>query len=309
MLYLATEAFCIPKEVFIMKNKSTFIPSLLVFLAGSLWGSMGLWVHRLHDLGCDSMDIVALRGIITAAVMAVVLLIRDPRAFRIRLQDFWVFLGTGIASVIFFNVCYFNAILETSMSVAAVLLYTAPAFVMVLSLLLFHEPLGVRKLLALGCALVGCLFVSGVIEEGSPLSTTGILFGVGAGLGYALYSIFSRFAIQKGYSTLTITFYTFLLAGLGSFPLTNVPHALQLSFSSVTGAVFTLLFVLVSTVFPYLLYTRGLEGLENGRASIIASIEPVMATVLGFIAFSEVPSPFGFVGMVLVLGGIIISSK
>lgn len=97
----------------------------------------------------------------------------------------------------------------TSLSVAAVLLYTAPAFVMVLSYLLFHEKFTVRKSIALVLTFVGCVFVTGIIGSSQTLSGKGILIGIGAGFGYALYSIFGRFALKKGYDSFTISFYTF----------------------------------------------------------------------------------------------------
>ena len=81
---------------------------------------------------------------------------------RIRLRDLWCFLGTGIGSIVFFNYCYFKTISLTSMSVAAVLLYTAPAIVMVLSRILFGERFTVRKVTALVMTFVGCIFVTGI---------------------------------------------------------------------------------------------------------------------------------------------------
>lgn len=289
-------------------NKKINIYPILIFLAGALWGSMGLFVHRLNDIGCSSLDIVVLRGVVTAVVMGIILIFKDKGAFKIRLKDIWVFIGTGVLSVVFFNFCYFISIMETSMSVAAVLLYTAPAFVMLMSRPLFKEKITSSKVISLVLAIIGCVFVSGLIEGGSNINVPGVLAGIGAGLGYALYSIFSRFAINKGYSTLTITFYTFFFSGIGSLPLTNPVKAISLSFSSLSTAVFSVLFVLISTVFPYLLYTLGLKGTENGRASIIASIEPVSATLLGLIVFGEVPSVYGFIGMLLVLTGIVVSN-
>lgn len=289
------------------KRKINLFP-LCVLSAGTLWGSMGLFVNNLNARGLSSLDIVALRGIVAAIIIAVILLINGAGGFKIKLKDIWVFFGSGVCSVLFFNFCYFRAILETSMSVAAVMLYTAPAFVMLISWPLFNERFTRNKVISLFCALLGCVFVSGVFEGGSKLNAAGILAGIGAGFGYALYSIFSRFAIKKGYSSMTITFYTFLFSAIGSFALTDVPVAISLSFSGLGTGVYSILFVIISTVLPYLLYTKGLTGTENGQASIIASIEPVSATVIGFVAFGQIPSVFGFVGMLLVLGGIVISN-
>jgi drug/metabolite transporter (DMT)-like permease len=70
-----------------------------------------------------------------------------------------------------------------------------------------------------------------------------------------------------------------------------------------------IVFVLVSTIIPYLTYTIGLKGVENGRASIIASIEPVVATLIGILWFHEKMTIWVLIGIILVLTGIVISNK
>ena len=110
---------------------------ILILTAGILWGCMGLFVRPFNEMGLTTWDIVFLRAILTTVFMAVVLLIKDKRLFKIRLKDIWCFFGTGIVSIVFFNMCYFKEITVTSLSVAAILLYTAPAFVMIISAICF----------------------------------------------------------------------------------------------------------------------------------------------------------------------------
>ena len=78
---------------------------------------------------------------------------------------------------------------------------------------------------------------------------------------------------------------------------------------SVSSAALAVVFVLVSTVLPYLTYTKGLKSVENGQASIIASIEPVIATLNGILWFHEKMSVQVVIGIILVLSGIVISNK
>ena len=111
------------------------------------------------------MEIVALRATVTCIAMGVFLLIYDRHLFRIHLKDLWCFLGTGIMSIVFFNYCYFKAMTVASLSVAAVLLYTAPAIVMVLSYFLFQEAFTKQKVLALLLTFIGCILVTGVITN------------------------------------------------------------------------------------------------------------------------------------------------
>lgn len=279
---------------------------LLILIAGILWGSMGLFVRTLNEKGLASMEIVGLRAAVTAAAILLFLLIFDRKLFRIHLKDLWCFLGTGICSIVFFNYCYFKAITMTSLSVAAILLYTAPAIVMVLSYFLFKEKLTKRKLLSLVMTFIGCVLVTGILSETGSVSAGGILVGLGAGLGYAIYSIFSRYALEKGYSSLTITFYTFLIAAIATCFLADMRKVAQVVTESRGNLVFCLAFGVLCTVAPYLTYTLGLKYVENGKASIIASVEPVTATLLGAVLFQEQLTASGVAGVVLVLGALAI---
>jgi drug/metabolite transporter (DMT)-like permease len=281
----------------------------LILLAGVLWGSMGLFVRKLNALGLSSMEIVALRVSVTSIALGLYLLLFQRHLLKIRIRDCWCFLGTGICSIVFFNVCYFTAITLTSLSVAAVLLYTAPAIVMVLSCLLFGEKMTARKFMSLLMTLSGCVLVTGVLENGGDISGAGILAGLGAGLGYALYSIFGRYALEKGYHSLTITFYTFLTASIASLFTGNIGHVAAVAIESSSMLLFCFAFGILCTVVPYLVYTIGLNYIENSRASILASIEPVTATVLGIFVFQEPVSLPEVVGMALVVGAFIVCRK
>ncbi len=233
---------------------------------------------------------------------------RDKKLFRIKWKDIWCFLGTGLLSIVFFNLCYFTEITITSLSVAAILLYTAPAFVMVISAFCFKEKLTGRKLVALFLSFLGLVFVTGVIGGTDRLTGKAVLIGLGAGLGYALYSIFGRYALERGYESSTISFYTFLFASFGAVLFAKPQKVWNVVTLSGSGIALAVTFVLVSTVLPYLVYTIGLKKVENGQASIIASIEPVVATLNGILWFGESMTWSVAVGVLLVLAGIVLSS-
>jgi drug/metabolite transporter (DMT)-like permease len=134
-----------------MKRAAPF----LIVLAGILWGTMGLYVRVLNGAGMYAIQIVFLRAVITALVMAVVILLTRRDRFRVRWKDLWVFLCGGICSILFFNVSYFKAIEVTSLSIACVLMYTSPVFVTLLSAVLFHERITPRKIAAMLIVVVG----------------------------------------------------------------------------------------------------------------------------------------------------------
>lgn len=290
-------------------NKKT--ASVCVVAAGLLWGMIALFVRRLYANGFESMDIVALRSFGALLLMFVFLLIYDRALLKIKWKDIWCFVGTGILSLTFFNWCYFRTIVLTSLSVAAILLYTAPVIVVLLSALLFHERLTGKKVLCMIAAFVGCVLVTGVFSDGGAgLSAKGLLVGLGAGLGYALYSIFGRYAIEKGYSSFTISFYTFFFSVIGTLPLMDAKGMVnRLAVEPVGNLLLIGGLALISTVLPYLLYTLGLTYVENGKASIMASVEPVMATLIGILVFGERLSVMGVLGMALVLGAVVLLNR
>lgn len=279
--------------------------------AGILWGCMGLLVRSMQPFGFTSMEIVMFRAMVTSVLMGLGMLLFNRRGLRVKLKDLWCFAGTGIASMVFFNFCYFSCMNHTTLSVAAILLYTAPAFLMLMSAVIFKEKFTWLKVICLIATFAGCVLVSGGLPIGrdaGTLSLPGLLFGLGAGFGYALYSVFSRFAIKRGYSSFTITTYTFWFATLGCAPFISWPHYISTVRESVSGLGVFLLLTVLTTILAYLLYTKGLEGMENGLAGIIASIEPVMASVVGTLVFHEKLTVPGIAGMVLVLGACVLVS-
>ncbi|MBE5882786.1 MAG: EamA family transporter [Lachnospiraceae bacterium] len=279
---------------------------LFVLIAGCLWGSMGIFVRGLGSYGFTSLEIGALRVFGALLFLGTGIFLYKKELLRIRLKDLWCFIGTGIISIVFFNYCYFTTIQLTSLSVAAVLLYTAPVIVTALGIFLFREKYHAIKMIALIMAFVGCVLVTGILSQKLTLSAGGIWLGLGAGFGYAMYSIFGRYAIQRGYESLTISFYTFLFACFGFFPLVDVKHMVSClkpeweCVGLITGL------VVLNTVIAYLTYTIGLTHMEAGRASILASIEPVVATLIGFFLYKEKLSWMTFLGVILVLGSAVI---
>ena len=250
------------------------------------------------------MQIVALRAMASASCITLVMLWKGLGQLRIDWRDCWMFVGTGIFSLVFFNFCYFNCIQSSSLAVAALLLYTAPAFVMLMSLLLFGESFTAKKALALVCTFIGCGCVTGTFEGGLNLTLSGLLYGLGSGFGYALYSIFGKYAVQK-YSSLTITAYTFYFAVLAAVPLA-VFDSVAVSKINLTTIGGSLGLGLVCAVIPYLLYTNGLEQVEPGQASILATIEPFVAAAVGMLCFAEPMTMSKAVGMLLIFCSIVI---
>ena len=288
-----------------MKNKR-LIGSLLIIIAGCFWGSMGIFVRRLGTYGFDSIQIVSIRVTLAALIFALILLVKDRSGFKITLKDIPLFLGLGFGSILFFTICYFTAITMMSLSTAAILLYTSPIWIMLMSVIFFKEKLTKKKLIALVIAFAGCVLVSGISGEG--ISPLGLFIGLGSGIGYGLYSILGTIALRK-YSPYTVTTYTFIFAAVGSWFICR-PSEMLSKFSDASDFGFLMLFcgltALITAVIPFLAYTLGLRNVEASKAGIIATIEPMVATLIGIVVFSEPLTLFSGIGMILILAAVII---
>ncbi|MBR4226233.1 MAG: EamA family transporter [Candidatus Methanomethylophilaceae archaeon] len=277
--------------------------ALCVIVAASLWGLIGIFTRSLSDAGLSSIQITEVRCSITAAFILAILVVFDRKLLRIDPKDIWMFLGTGILSIALFNVLYFTATTMVTLSMAAVLLYTAPCFVMVMSVFLFKERMTHRKLIALAAAFVGCALTAGVLNGLGSVDAVGIAVGVGSGFGYALYSIFGKVALRR-YHPFTITFYTFFVAALCLLPFSDMPSIASAAGSG--SAPMMLALGILVTLVPYFLYTYGLNRMDAGKAAVLAFVEPMVATVVGFALFGETVGPAEAVGIALILASVVL---
>lgn len=288
-------------------KSSPFLGSLLVLLAACLWGCTGLFVEGISAVGLGAMDIVVLRGFSAAVVLAPIMLAVDPRLFRIRFRDVWCFIGSGVLSMLFFNYCYYTNIQQSGKTVAVVLLFTFPVFVVLLSRLFFKEKITGNKVLAMVLILVGCALVSGIVGAGVTLSVRGLLIGLASGFGYSLYTIFSRCALNRHYSPITITFYTFLLSAVGGVFFIDAPDVAQTALHAGMGLWGPLLaYVLIGTVGAYLMYTAGLRHIDTSKAAMLKAAEPASTAILQIAVQGIWPDPFALVGVGIIVLAIVV---
>ncbi len=279
---------------------------VFVILAACLWGNMGIFVRGLSQYGFESLEIVFIRVIGASVLLFLWMLCFNRDKLKINWKDIWCFIGTGIVSIVFFNFCYFSTIQMTSLSVAAIMLYMAPAIVTVLGIWLFKESYHIMKILSLIMALAGCVLVTGVLTSSAVLTVPGILLGIGSGVGYAMYSIFGRIAASKGYQSITISFYTFLLGSIGSLPLVSAKQTMEKIVTQPDCILLVLGLICIPTIAAYIFYTIGLGNMEAGKASILSSIEPVVASLVGFFLYKERMDLLTLIGIVLVLASAVL---
>lgn len=276
-----------------------------VLCAGFFWGILGNFVKIATAAGLTALQIGALRNSLACLMMFFFLLCTDRSLFRIRLKDFWMFIGTGIISLTFFSLCNFLMVQQSGISVAVTLLYTSPIFVMLMSAMIFHEKMNPRKILALFMTFTGCVLVAGFFGGGIALTPAVLLLGLGSGFFYALYSIFGKFAVQN-YRPQTITFYTLLLSACAFLPFSDPPSLAQKMSLPLFGV--TLIMAFVSTFLPYLLYTYGLSCMDSGKAAIYVTVEPMTGALCGILFFHEDHGVLKLLGIALILGASILLS-
>ena len=287
------------------KYFSRVLPILSILLSGILWGVISLFIRRLSAAGLSTMQVCFVRLFFATPVLVVMALIFSPKHMRIRIKDIWIFFGTGIVSIFLFNFFYFYTIIHAEASIAVVLLYTSPIFVMLLSTIFFKEKVGVKKLISLALTFAGCVLVSGVIGGKLSLRPIVALTGLAAGFFYALYTIFAAIGLKR-YDPLTVTAYTFLFAALVSLPVSDVKGV----FSVLCGTPVLWLWAagisLICTVLPYFFYTWGLKKTESSRAAILVAIEPLVGALIGILFYGEGHDFPKILGIVFVLGAILL---
>ena len=282
---------------------------LCVLMAGILWGTIGLFVRFLNELGADSSVTAFIRIFVGSLIMFVVLivmsLVKGENMFRLTKAGLIQCIILGFFTQAMFNACYSRSINSVGVATGSVLLYTAPIFVCIMSALIFKEKITMRKAIALIINLLGCfIMATGGDLSNLKVSALGIFFGVAAGFLYALVTIVGKFASGTTHP-FTTTFYSFFFGWLALGVFTR-PWTAIAEVSSGSFWLLALGFGLIPTVGSYLFYMSGLNhDIELSRAPIIASVEPVVATLIGVFIFSENIGLINIIGLVLVLFSVV----
>ena len=270
-----------------------------VLLAGTLWGIIGIWTRNLMAGGLSPWSIVSVRNLAGLAVLTPLCAIFDRSVFHVELRHLKYFFGTGILSTVVYTLCYYTCQRICSLAVATVFMYTSPIFVVLLSALLWRERITGRKVLALVLTVAGCAMTCGLLSGHQTVTALGVALGLGSGFFYSLYSIFSRCALAH-YSSMTVTYWTYVFSALGSLFILR-PSEIASAFSQPYMWGLAAGMVVVSSMLPVILYTRGLATVEAGRASIMCSVELVVACVVGILAFREPLTILSAAGVVCIL--------
>ncbi len=277
--------------------------SLMALTAAVVWGTLGVFAKAIYRYDVDPLVLVTMRAGIAFVTLFVIMLFRSPGLLKVERRDIIDFVYVGVVGIALEYWVYFETLKRTSSSVASILLYTAPVFVTAGAVAFFGELITRRGLAALGVVLMGGFLVAGGLEARVlAQDPAGVLFGLASAVTYASYTLLSKRTLSK-YGSWTTVFYAFGF-GAGLLALMSGPKLAQLATVPVKGWVLMLGLALGPTLLSYGLYVKSLEHMEASRATVICMMEPVTASVLGFLLLGERLAGWQLVGALLVLGGV-----
>ncbi|MCR4654985.1 MAG: DMT family transporter [Lachnospiraceae bacterium] len=282
-----------------------------IFITGCLWGTIGLFVKLMEAQGSSPSYTSFLRLLFGFSLLAVMTLVFDgPKAFCLGRMTLLSCILLGIICQGTFNILYSMSISMNGMSAGSVLLYTAPIFTSITSMLLFKEKLGLLSWIALLVNVAGCaLTATGGDFSSASLAPLGLLIGVGAGFTYAMTAVIGKIAMQEEASPFAVAAYN-LFFGCLFIALVRRPWMTVEAPFNVRLLLYGLLFGLIATALAYSIYFSGLSKItETSKVPVVASIELVVATIIGVLAFSEDMTVIKIVGILLVLLSILLFSS
>jgi drug/metabolite transporter (DMT)-like permease len=270
---------------------------IMIFMAAILWGTTGVAAKILYSNGVKPASLVFLRMLLASPFYALFAYINRLNLLNFSL-DKKVILVYGLLLIPSFNLTYFTAINLTKVSNAAFLLYTAPIFVAILSPFIIHERITIIKIIAVLISVIGVFLIIGFDPSELVL---GDLIALMAGLIYSFFFIVGR---MINHSPIIVNFYSSLIASL-----VLLPFALLSNISFPISAIIYLIYLVIFPTFlSYTFYLKGLTMVNAVDASVIATVEPLSATITGITIINEsfsVNVIFG--GMLILIATIIIT--
>ena len=282
--------------------------ALLVVAAGTCWGITSIFIKYLSAAGLGEMQISFLRQCFAAIAFAMIIFFSDRSRFRINPKDLWLIMTVGLINGVIFNFLYYYTIIHSRASIAVVLLYTSPVFVMILARIFFKERLTTYKIAALVLTVAGCILVTGVIGEGYTPPPAAILTGVLTGLAFAMNNILTSAAVKKN-PPKTVTLYTLIFSFIFLIPFSGGGSLIDICRSDPLVPAVALLMSLVTCVMAQYFFSMGLNLIESGKAAIYGAAEPVVGTLTGIFIFHEESNFLKIAGVVMVLSAIVLISK
>ncbi len=293
----------------------------LAVLAATSWatgGVMAKWLFSPLDAGTadwvfpplgievEPMTLSAARAVVSALILFGYLSMRRREELRIDRRSFLFLVMFGVVGLAMVHYSYFEAISYTNVATAILLEYLAPVLVLVVSVLFLGERLTLSLPIGVLLAIAGCALVVGVASgDGVSVSRMGLAWGLASAVFFAGYSLLGRYAATR-FSPWTMMSY-----GLGSaaafWMVIQGGPAQVLGLLSKPGGLGAVLFIAVfSTIIPFSAFLKALHYIDPTRATVTATLEPVLAGIVAYVLFGESFDLTQLTGGVMVVAAIII---
>lgn len=264
--------------------------------------------------GISPERLTALRVTGAFVVLLGVALIRNPRILRITWRELPMLAAYGLVGVALIQYFYFVAILRLPIGVALLLEFTGVVFVALYSRVVLRESVRRRVWLAIGLSLGGLALVMQVWGGGRGLDPIGLLAGMGAAIALAAYYLMGQRAVRSR-DPLSIMCWTFFFAAVfwavlapwWSFEAASLASSAELPSGDVPIGVLVTSIVVLGTAMPFLLSIAALQHVSATRAGVIATAEPVLASLVSWMWLDETLTTIQIMGGLVVLGGIVLA--
>ncbi len=271
----------------------------LVLGAACLWATFGLFTKSLYGHGYTALELASVRAAVAFLGAALIAVARGPRKLAIPPRALVFFAIYGVLGFALFEYIFFATLSRTTVAVAVALLYTAPAFVLIFSRVVWKESVPRWKWIALVLVLIGIALVTGAADSGiASIAPMTLGLGVMSGCAYAAYTLMSKRSSQK-YGAVQSLFWSFLFATI-AFAIIAPPF--EPAFRDMSMLPMLIALGIVPTLIPYGLYLMGIRYLRASTASMLASIEPMIAAVLAVVVLGEGLRVPRITGIVLIVG-------
>jgi len=273
-------------------------------VAASLWGSSGIFAVNLFRLGVPPESLAFLRPLLGATILLVTLCLRGREGLRVDRRGLVILMVGGGISIGFFQIAYQLSTDAVGVPSTVAMLYLAPAVVALASGPILNEWPDSTRIVLLVVTLAGVwLSVLGADSVTATFGSSGLGWGVMAGIAYGAYILFGRYAAPLYgsiptvmYSTLGCVLFLAITVPVTSGPIvwpgSTAAWLVLLAFSALTIAV------------AHFLFFDALSRIDASRASIATAIEPVVAASLATVLLGQGLSPLGWTGIAIVVMGV-----
>ena len=292
---------------------------LLLILSALMFSSNGIASKLLLDGHITAWRLAQIRALSACAILAIYLWRKAPQTFRIKRSEILPLVAYGIIGIAMVQALYFLAISRMHVSIALLIEFTAPVWIVVYLRVIKRRHVPNQMWLALILALTGLALIA-QIWDGLTLDGIGVIAGFGASFALAFCFLCGESLTEKR-DNQSITMWGFFFAGFAwclvlpiwNFPFdvftTPIPLEGALEGNTTPGWVLILYVVLIGTIFPYLCVMAGLKNLKASTTSTFGLLEPIFAGIVAWIWFAESWTVIQLIGGVVVIAGIYMADQ